>query len=180
MKPIGPLMREHRLIERMVNLLNSALMQIGEKNEVDVKLLPVAIDFFRSYADRIHHGKEENILFRELAKKKLSQMHGLVIDELVQEHIVGRKMVSTLDSAWRAYAGGNAGALNEIMTAIKELVGFYPAHIKKEDERFFYPAMEYLNKQEQAAMLEEFYEFDRKFIHDKYQGIVEELETTKA
>jgi len=36
MKPIGPLMREHRLIERMVALLNEELRQLTEKNRIDV------------------------------------------------------------------------------------------------------------------------------------------------
>ena len=179
MKPIGPLMREHRLIERMATLLNAGLIQMSGKNKANVELLTVAVDFFRTYADRTHHGKEEDILFRELAKKHLSQEHERIMNELVQEHVLGRKMVSSLISAKKAYTDGSTESLKDIIACVTELVSFYPAHIEKEDKHFFYPALEYLSKEEQDNMLEEFWDFDRKLIHEKYQGIVDELETRK-
>jgi hemerythrin-like domain-containing protein len=180
MKPIGPLMREHRLIERMVTLLNAGLIKMSEKNKANVDLLTVAVDFFRTYADRTHHGKEEDILFRGLAKKHLSREHERIMNELVQEHVLGRKMVSNLVSAKKAYTDGSTESMKDIIACVTELVSFYPAHIEKEDKHFFYPALEYLNKQEQDNMLEEFWDFDRKLIHEKYQGIVEELEAKKT
>jgi len=179
MKPIGPLMREHRLIERMVALLNAGLRQMSERNKANVELLTVAVDFFRTYADRTHHGKEEDILFKELAKKQLSREHERIMNELVQEHVRGRKMVSNLVSAKKAYTGGSTESLKDIIACVTELVRFYPAHIEKEDKHFFYPALDYLSKEEQNNMLEDFWDFDRKLIHEKYQGMVEELETRK-
>jgi hemerythrin-like domain-containing protein len=32
----------------------------------------IAVDFIRVFADQTHHGKEEDILFRELGKKPLT------------------------------------------------------------------------------------------------------------
>jgi len=153
---------------------------MSERNKANVELLMAAVDFFRSYADRTHHGKEEDILFRELAKKHLSQEHESTMNELVKEHVLGRKMVSTLVNATKTHSEGNLESLNAIITCVSELVIFYPAHIEKEDKHFFYLALEYLSKEEQDDMLEEFWEFDRKIIHEKYQGIVEELETRMA
>jgi hemerythrin-like domain-containing protein len=69
MKPIGPLMIEHRLIERMVKLLAAELEKIKKMSYANISLVNVGVDFFRTYADRTHHGKEEEILFRELHKK---------------------------------------------------------------------------------------------------------------
>ena len=176
MKPIGPLMREHRLIERMVALMDKELARIGEENDVNPDFIGAAVDFFRSYADRNHHGKEEDILFRELAAKQLSPEHKKVMDELIAEHVSGRKTVTSLNSAKVSYMQGNTGVLNDIKACLRELVRFYPAHIEKEDKHFFYPSMEYFSRQEQDDMLEEFREFDRKLEHEKYQGIVKELE----
>ena len=180
MKPIGPLMSEHRLIERMVALLNEELKQIPGKNKVDVEFLMVAVDFIRTYADRTHHGKEEDILFRELAKKQLSQEHEKTMNELVEEHVSGRRMVSNLVNARESYVKGNVGSLKDIVDCIKKLVSFYPAHIEKEDKHFFYPSLEYLSKQEQDDMLQEFLEFDRKLIHEKYEKLVEEFEKERV
>jgi hemerythrin-like domain-containing protein len=180
MKPIGPLMREHRLIERIIPVLNTGLKRIGKGNEANVEMLTIAVDFFRTYADRTHHGKEEDILFRELAGKPLSPEHKATMNELIQEHIYARKTVSALVAARDAYSQGDKGALKDIVKHVTELVNFYPAHIEKEDQHFFYPILDYFSKQEQDDMLEEFWEFDRMLIHEKYQKVIEGLEKQKA
>jgi hemerythrin-like domain-containing protein len=180
MKPIGPLMREHRLIERMVALLNKELKQLTEKKETDVEFLMVAVDFIHTYADRTHHGKEEDILFRELAKKRLSPEHKKTMNELIEEHASARRMTRNLANARESYVKGSLGSVKDIVAFIRELVDFYPQHIEKEDKHFFYPCLEYLSKQEQDDMLQEFWEFDRKLIHEKYENVVGELEKEKS
>ena len=160
----------------MITLLSEKTRQINEKNNVDVQYLMIAIDFIRTYADRTHHGKEEDILFRELAKKQLSQEHKETMNELIEEHIFGRKTVTSLVNARESYMKGNVESLKDIVACVEELVNFCPAHIEKEDKHFFYPSLEYLTKQEQDEMLQEFWEFDRNLIHEKYQRLVEELE----
>ena len=174
MKPIGPLMREHRLIERMVTNLDRSMKYAKEKKRIDGPFLTTAIDFFRTYADRTHHGKEEDILFRELSKKELKPEDRRVMDELIQEHSWARKMVSRLVDAKNSC--GNSESLEQTLICIQELVNFYPAHILKEDKHFFYPCLEYFTQAEQNAMLDEFWEFDRKLIHEKYQNILTEME----
>jgi hemerythrin-like domain-containing protein len=176
MKPIGPLMWEHRLIERMVSLIAGELKRVPETSRANVEFLMAVVDFFRTYADRTHHGKEENILFKELAKKQLSEEHTRIMNELIEEHVVGRKLVTDLANAVGSHRGSSANAFKGIKACLEELVAFYPAHIEKEDRHFFYPCLEYLSKQEQDSMLQEFWEFDRKMIHERYQRIVEEME----
>ena len=70
MQPIGLLMKKHRLIERMITLLETELQQSKKSLKIDTEFIKVAIDFFKTYADRTHHGKEEDILFKSLSKKK--------------------------------------------------------------------------------------------------------------
>ena len=97
------------------------------------------------------------------------------MNELIEEHVHGRKLVADLTTAIdNLGSGGNT--IEAIKTYLEELIAFYPAHIEKEDKHFFYPALDYLNKQEQDAMLREFDEFDKKMIHEKYNNLVEELE----
>lgn len=176
MKPIGPLMREHRLIERMVEVISEELRKTKEENRAKPSFIEATVDFFRTYADRTHHGKEEDILFRDLAKKKLSPEHKRVMDELTEEHVFARKTVGSLNSAKERYLQGEtAASLKDIIGYMEELIRFYPIHIEKEDKRFFYPCMEYFSEEEQDNMLAEFWEFDKKMIHEKYQRLVEEL-----
>lgn len=176
MKPIGPLMWEHRLIERMIALLNREIEQIAASGKANTGFLMGSVDFIRTYADRTHHGKEEDILFKELATKKLSPEHAGIMQELIDEHVAARKIVARLVDARESYIANNSQSLKDIVICLKELVNFYPIHIEKEDSQFFYPCLEYLNKQEQDIMLQEFWEFDRRLIHEKYQKTVEDLE----
>jgi len=76
MLPIGPLMEEHRVIERMIKIMGARLDALKKDGRVEPLFIDTAVDFIRTYADRCHHGKEEDILFRDLAKKKLLEEHG--------------------------------------------------------------------------------------------------------
>jgi len=173
MKPIGPLMWEHRLIEHMVDLLRLEIDRITGRKTANVILIEQAADFFRTYADRTHHGKEEEILFRDLAQKKMSPEHGKIMDELVREHVHGRELVRRLVEAKDLYVNGYAEALPHIARELKELVDFYPRHIEKEDKHFFFPCLDYFTGTEQDRMLQEFRDFDRNMIHEKYRTVVE-------
>jgi len=176
MKPIGPLMREHRLIEQMVKILEKELIEIKKTDEVNTNIIFLGVDFFRTYADRTHHGKEEDILFRELAKKELTKEHKKIMNKLVEDHLFARKTVGALNDANNSVIKGNKGSTKEIIYNLEKLVKLYPKHIYTEDKEFFYPILGYFSKEEQDNMLQEFWEFDQKMIHEKYTKIVNDLE----
>ena len=88
--PAGPLMAEHRVIERMLAVLELQLGVIAEEQAVDPTLIDTATDFIRTYADRCHHGKEEDILFRRLADKPLDAELAEVMFGLIEDHVRGR------------------------------------------------------------------------------------------
>ncbi|MFX1466891.1 MAG: hemerythrin domain-containing protein, partial [Promethearchaeota archaeon] len=137
MMPIGPLMIEHRLIERIVPVLKEELNRIDKTNEVNPIFIETAVDFFRTYADRTHHGKEEDILFRDLKKKQLSAEHQKIMDELIEEHVYARRIVGNLLMSKDSYMQGNKNALKHVIDRLNDLIELYPAHIKKEDKQFF-------------------------------------------
>lgn len=173
MMPIGPLMIEHRLIEEMVELLKAELDKIKKGGEVDPVFIEDAVDFFRTYADRTHHGKEEDILFKSLEDRDLKPKHQKVMEELVKEHIYAREQVSALLLARNRYLEGSEDELDNLITTLTNLIELYPSHIEKEDKHFFIPIMDYFTDEEKDEMLEEFYEFDREMIHEKYEKVVE-------
>lgn len=176
MLPVGPLMIEHRLIERMIRLMNKELQNVTRSNKANIDFINIAIDFIKIYADRCHHGKEEDILFRDLAKKPLSIEHKRIMNELIQEHVLARGNVKKLIEAQDKYEGGGKGALKAVVENIGILVKFYPEHIEKEDKHFFIPIMDYFSSEERESMLKEFWEFDKRLIHERYGKIVDELE----
>ncbi len=99
MKPVGSLMIEHRVIERMLALLNHEHSKIISEGNVDSSVIDVAIDFFTTYVDRFHHGKEERVLFRELKGKPLSAEHKQLMDDLIKGHVYTQKTVKNLKNA---------------------------------------------------------------------------------
>jgi hemerythrin-like domain-containing protein len=175
MQPRGPLMIEHRLIERILVHFRAELKRIATTGKTDPVFVDIAVDFFRTYGDRTHHGKEEEILFRELGKKNMSETDGRIMQELISDHVIGRSVTADLVAANKRYRTGDEAALVIITDKLAFLADFYPRHIEKEDKVFFPSMMRYLSDTEQQLMLQEFWEFDRKMIHEKYRLVVESL-----
>jgi hemerythrin-like domain-containing protein len=170
------LMMEHRLIERMIAVIESRLGRIRREEAADPHFIEGAVDFIRTYADRTHHGKEEDILFGELERRPLSDEDDAVMRELKREHVQGRRTTGALADANARYRMGDDDALQDIVDCLQKLVAMYPEHIRKEDEVFFPAARTYLTEEEDQSMLDGFREFDRQVIHEIYRAEVEELE----
>jgi hemerythrin-like domain-containing protein len=184
MLPIGPLMEEHRVIERMIPHLRTAVEKGRREGTIEPRLVDLIVDFVPVYADRCHHGKEEGILFAALAKKPLTPAHRKIMDELVEEHRQGREAVRKLREAAEEMRRADGGALTAatmtatattattlaaLLDGFEFLAEFYPAHIRKEDKSFFIPVMDYFTEPEKRAMLETGYEFDRRLFHELYR-----------
>lgn len=176
MQARGPLMIEHRLIEQMLAIVEEELGRAEKTSSIDPLFVDQAVDFIRVYADRTHHGKEEEIMFRDLAEKKMSAGDRHLMAELIAEHIFGRTTTRSLVEANTRYRQGDKSALLDIMLALRTLVDFYPKHIEKEDRVFFPAVRAYLTEAEDQAMLTEFRDFDRLMIHEKYQAVVTGLQ----
>jgi hemerythrin-like domain-containing protein len=180
MKPRGPLMIEHRLIEKMLAVIRDQISIIAQQSSIDPVFVDTAVDFIRTYADRTHHGKEEEILFRDLAAKNMNPEDRKAMQELVAEHKYARQIVAELVQAKEDYVQGRGEALETIKQKLSALVDFYPDHITREDKVFFPNSETYLSTQEQEGMLQEFWEFDRMMIHEKYKSVVERLGLRRA
>lgn len=176
MQARGPLMIEHRLIERMLAIIENMLEQADKAGRIDPLFVDKAVDFIRTYADQTHHGKEEDILFRNLKNKELSDADRRVMSELIEEHMYGRSITRVLAEANELYRNGDSAALGGIVSSLRTLVEFYPRHIDKEDKIFFPAARAYFSEAEDQAMLAAFMDFDRNMIHEKYKSLIDELE----
>jgi hemerythrin-like domain-containing protein len=180
MMPIGPLMIEHRLIERAIKQMSVELDRAGVQKKFDLPFIDSWIDFIRIYADQTHHGKEEKILFHDLESRPLTPTLRQTMEGLIADHVRARKMMSELTSARNRYFNGDATAFDQLMAVGKELVDLYPPHIRKEDQEFFIPVMDYFTKEEKDDMLKRFHEFDESVIHEHYRSVVESMEKRSA
>ena len=180
MRPRGPVMVEHRLIEKMISIIRSQIDTMRQKNQADPVFIDTAVDFIRTYADRTHHGKEEDILFRVLAGKNMSPEDSRMMQVLDDEHKFGRRTVGELVAAKERFLTSDTASLETILDKLNTLAEFYPEHIRKEDKEFFPNSEAYLSEREQQDMLQSFWEFDQGMIHEKYRSVVEQLRAKTA
>ncbi len=96
--------------------------------------------------------------------------------ELIAEHGAGRATVKALAEANLRYRQGAKAELAELTARLTTIVSLYPKHIGKEDRIFFPAAQGYLSKEEDQAMITDFWEFDRTIIHEKYKAVIKSLE----
>ena len=181
MLPIGLLMIEHRLIERLIAVMEKHAERIKKDKLTDIDFIDNCVDFIKTYADRCHHGKEEDILFRDLRKKKLSDKHLATLNELIDEHNYVRNLTAKLVDTKNKYFNATTEAEKQILAFeiyghLRQLIDLYPKHLKKEEKEFFLPIMDYFSDKQKEEMLNQFLEFDRKLIHEKYKKIIESYE----
>src|SRR5665811_980106 len=157
---VGLLMIEHRLIERVLADAPLHLASLTGRRDIPA-YVDVVTDFLHTYADRTHHGKEEDILFRQLTGKPLDAEIARLMEELLVEHAHARKLTGRMVDANTRFRSGDQAALGEIEQTLGELVRFYRCHIEKEDRHFGKPRMAYFSPEEQVAMLGGFADLDR-------------------
>lgn len=173
---VGNLMTEHRLIQRAAANMKEHAEEMRASRRLDPDYIDTIVDFFRTYADERHHGKEERIMFAKLEEKQMAPEHARMMEELIEGHRFARAKTREMEDARRGYLEGREEALAEAREAMEALADFYPKHIEVEDHQFFRPALQYFTKEERAEMDEEFAEFDRAMLHEKYTAILERLE----
>ena len=176
---IGSLMHEHQLILRVVADLRAEMERSVRNEQLDVGYIRTVVDFIRAYADRCHHGKEEDILFRDLGHKELPPELAAEMQRLIDDHVWARAATKRMLEAAGRYSAGDGDAYAEVTAVMHELADFYPDHIEREDHHFFKPAIEFFTPDERQEMSEQFKEFDRHLFHERYRAEVEQLEARR-
>jgi len=173
-KPIGVLMIEHRLIERALSALEAKVQGPGFKP--DVIAFAELIDFFGTYADATHHGKEEDILFVEADQSGLSEELIRTLTDLRKDHVRFRGFRRVMAEANQKIAAGDPSAAKDLIAAAKEFIPQLRRHIIQEDKVFFPGFDQTQNPEDRAAMKKEFIDFDLERIHQAYQAVVQRNE----
>jgi len=127
--PIKVLVDEHTWIKRFVALIPNIIDRLKSHSAEDRQLIRECIEFIRQYADRLHHAKEEDILFKYFDESKdiLKIMHE--DHKTARTHVVG--MLRALDE-------NNEKALYQHLKAYGHLL---IEHIRREDD-VLYPWMD--------------------------------------
>jgi len=148
--PMKALVDEHTVIKRLLALIPRVIEELDVTREQHRKLVLEVVDFIRSYADRFHHAKEEDILFREFGEDLE------IIKSMHEEHRIGRGHVKAVIEAVES---GDTAAVKDHLTAYGQLL---TGHIRKEDE-ILYPWMDRnLSTAQVGALFSKFAETDEQ------------------
>jgi hemerythrin-like domain-containing protein len=177
MRPTDILMQEHRVIEQVLDCLEAMASFVESNAELNQQDAKSAIDFFRNFADRCHHGKEEDCLFPLLEKKGFSREQGPT-GVMVQEHETGRLQVRGMEVALNAVEAGNAAATADYVTHARAFITLLREHIQKEDHCLFQMADKALDEGEQSQLIEAFNHAEHDMgagTHEKYIDVAANL-----
>jgi len=134
------LVSEHRLILRMLAILEQKAEQTACGNYRDYRFYLEAVDFIRNYADRFHHAKEEDVLFEALVDNGMPRANSPVA-AMLMEHDQGRAFVKGMEAAASEALAGELGRDQEIARNALGYLSLLREHIAKEDD-ILYPLAE--------------------------------------
>jgi len=164
--PMQKLVDEHTLIKRWLALIPRVVECVDLKTESGKQIIADGIDMIRSYADKFHHAKEEDILFKYFDES------ADIIQVMYEDHTNGRALVKNMINALESE---NNELLGESLLAYRDLLEH---HIQKEDETL-YPWMDReLNDTQLIEMDAKFIEADKNsgIADKKYRDLINELE----
>jgi hemerythrin-like domain-containing protein len=179
MKAIDVLMQEHRLIERVLDALETAAGHLDRSRPVPPAFFLEAADFIAGFADGCHHRKEEGVLFGAMIESGVPSGGGM-IDMMLEEHEQGRAFVRGLRDAMRRLQAGDTAARAQVVSNVRGYVALLREHIAKEDEMLFPMADEMMSPARHDSVLAGFERVEREETgagaHEKFHALAEKLE----
>lgn len=142
------LKHEHQVILLALTGAEAQAEQLTRNPAQATALLAQMADFFRNFADRCHHAKEENLLFPLMEERGIPREGG-PLGVMYREHEEGRAHVRAIFEALPQATGGNTVALAELRQHVFAFVDLLREHIDKEDHCLYAMADQALSAQDQ-------------------------------
>ena len=171
-KAIEILVEEHKNILKVVDALEKECNEIKSDGKIDEDFLRKVIDFIRNYADKFHHAKEEEILFKEFCKTaKKGCLHCNPVEQMLYEHDIGRNFVKGIEE------GIKEKNKRKIVESSFGYVNLIREHIFKEDNILYPMSESAFDKRTKEEMLRKFNKIgkNKKVEENKYSLFVKSL-----
>jgi len=170
------LKQEHGKIKLMLRILEKICMKLDSGEAVEPEHLDMAIEFIRGFADKCHHGKEEDVLFPIMKGARITGAEDL-IRVLLIEHDMGREYVRAFAEAVNSYKSNDVEALAKITQNAMKYVRLLDPHIDNENNTLFPMADNSLSEAQQAEMAEGFLRIETEVIGiDRHEGLQKMLD----
>lgn len=169
MRATEELVKEHEGIKLMLKILTAVAHRVKGGCAVSQKDLDGIAEFLSTFADRCHHGKEEDFLFSALERAGVPREGG-PIGVMLAEHAEGRKIIARLKDAFAAYGSGRDSAAEKISEAAGEYVSLLSHHIEKENGVLFPMAEGRIRAADDSRLVEHFEKLEHEWIgHGKHE-----------
>jgi len=173
MLPTEHLEQEHRVILKVLACLEKIVERCRANGKLEVQHLRDAIGFFREYADRCHHGKEEDHLFPAMEQKGFSRQFGPT-GVMLYEHELGRNYIKGMSDALEEYEQGDGHAARRVCENATAYITLLRQHIDKENHCLFPMANQVFAQVDQSRLSEVFRKVDEEKVgRDKIDGFVQ-------
>jgi len=163
------LRHEHDTILHVLEILDRMILDKVKPAGDKLKTGGEVVYFLRIFADKCHHGKEENILFRELIKSGMPEKDG-PIQVMLSEHVQGRELIAAMSAALE---GGDLPAYQQAAAAYAALLR---SHIQKENQVLFVMADKILAEAAQEILFDRFQQHEETVIghgvHEQLHGMI--------
>jgi hemerythrin-like domain-containing protein len=134
--PTRILRDQHQKILKIADVLEEVLANEPTPGAFDFDAIEDCVSFIRLYADALHHGKEEDLLFKELENVGMSREMG-PIAVMLYEHEQGRAFARGMAGSLPGARKGEAADLARLQNAARGYVDLIRSHILKEDNILF-------------------------------------------
>jgi hemerythrin-like domain-containing protein len=175
--PVDVLSEEHQTILSVLGAVEGELRAVRDGGPLRTPFWANVLDFLEHYADRCHHGKEEDLLFPELERAGLPGEHGPTAC-MRQEHVIGRRGRQAMAKALK---GADAQGL---VTAAAGYVDLLRDHIDKEDQVLFPMSKSVLDQAAVARLRAGFAKVEREDMgegtHCRYEDLAREIVAAAA
>ena len=123
---------EHRALARLLGAMQAWVARAREAGgERNIELFDSMLRYVENVPDRLHHPKEDQVLFPAL-KRRTAEATQLV-RRLERDHARGGPLIAALRSTFKAYSSGAPNGLNQLASAVDEFAEFYWDHMRTEE-----------------------------------------------
>jgi hemerythrin-like domain-containing protein len=174
MRAIEILMNEHRIIERALSLFELAVTRIERGEDVPLEVLNKLLEFFQMFADKCHHGKEENVLFPLLEQRGIPREGG-PIGVMLYEHDLGRGYIREMRESLEVF-NKHIEAKDKFKNNALSYISLLRNHIYKEDNILFKMALMVLTRDDDEELLRGFEEIEKKMGAGVHEQLIKSLD----
>jgi hemerythrin-like domain-containing protein len=148
-KATQDLRNEHDAILHVFTILDKVLSSDTKEEAEILKFGNELIYFLKIFADKCHHGKEEDYLFKELVAKGIPNEGG-PIGVMLREHQQGREYIALMSETLESK---DLAKFKSMATKYRDHLR---SHINKENNALFVMADQLLDEANQEALYEKF------------------------